>query len=100
MAASMFGVIGPRLYGLGIQIVVLGILACTLVIWVVVGQVASKIGGPVYVVLHVALVVLLTPICFVGLFAIPSLVLSDLRRQREQEEKQMSRKAGSAEPSG
>ena len=51
-----------------------------LTIWVLVGYVATKSGGWLYGLMHMALVVLLTPVCLVGLFTIPSLVMDDVWR--------------------
>lgn len=73
------------------SIIATTIVASTLAIWLLVAYIASKSGGWLYGLMHFALVILLTPVCFVGLFVIPSLVMGDLSRWHDWTESQHNR---------
>jgi len=80
LAARQLG--GGLLLDTALLLAFTALVGWTLFTWALVGIVATRSGGWLYGALHVALIVVLTPVFFVGPFTIPSLVTGDLDRWR------------------
>ncbi|MBN1590120.1 MAG: hypothetical protein JW888_11440 [Pirellulales bacterium] len=86
VAASAFiGAISELVYLIAACLVLAAIVLLTVALWYLVWRNATQAGGRLYGIMHLFLVVLLTPVALVGLFTIPSLVFSDISRWQDWE---------------
>ena len=82
---SMLGlrIVNSSLFSYGLWLLAVGAAISVIVVcyYVYVGSVSSR--GWLYSAIHVGLIILLTPVCFVGVLLIPSLMNNDVLRWRD-----------------